>query len=189
MRRLNLTAAIAGVLLSASTLAWGGDELATGSGRVITGGAGGPVVQRQFFEDDSVTLAGGHGGLLIRDTLMIGGGGYIGLPSQSEEQRKLGYGGLRLELFLFRGRQVNASASLLSGVGGMDYETESGEKQSASFAAFEPSLNLNVRVTSFLTLSPGVRYLHAFPFSGGDSAPLPEGFAAALSLRFGRLGS
>jgi hypothetical protein len=138
------------------------------------GGYFSPVVKFSPVNDDLGVLVGGRGGIILNRTLAIGFGGY-GLVSYvealnrgplGERYMEVGYGGLDIEYILNPNDLVHFSFSTLIGGGGVLFNERSWgsdywedyDHDVDGFFVVEPSMNVDLNVTSFLKTSVGASY-------------------------------
>ena len=169
------------------------------SGKIESGGFGGPVLKITEINDETGIMVGGRGGWIINHTFVIGGGGY-GLANDIKAKdvisvQKLyldmGYGGLEMEYIINSSRLIHLSFHTLIGAGGINYEGRGGrfdynDDPDAFFVA-EPGANVMLNVTEFLRVGVGVsyRYINGVDLVGLKDTDL-DGASANLTLKFGK---
>ena len=190
------------------------EETLLGSGEISNGGFGGPVVKYVQINGKPGVLVGGRGGWIINHSFVIGGGGY-GLANDikangSDLQDLLivtnfntfinfGYGGLELEYIIQSDKLLHFSIYTLLGAGAVSYrfeyfnntiynrDQEIQESPKDAFFIFEPAVNAEVNVVSFMRINAGISYRF---IAGADLGDLRNsdlaGPSAALTLKFGK---
>lgn len=152
----------------------------------ITGGGGGPAIRTTFDTSGPNQFLGGRGGLILWDRLLIGGGGYIGVPAGAKDTGASGYGGVMVEIFATKDKPVTVSFGTLLGAGGIEGEGGAEEGESDGFLVGDFALNLNIRMNKVLVITPNLRYVHTWPIgSDGSRSTGMNGFGAGVDLRFG----
>jgi hypothetical protein len=138
------------------------------SGRIESGGYGGPEVKFGNINGEWEVLVGGRGGWIINRQYVLGGAGY-GMATKGEilrmnipglyEQFELGYGGLMLGYVSQSHRLVHVTVDVIIGGGGISPPQEDNFQSfnSDAFFVFEPNVNFILNVT------PNLR----FGFGGG----------------------
>lgn len=169
------------------------------SGKIESGGFGGPVLKITEINDETGIMVGGRGGWIINHTFVIGGGGY-GLANDikakdiiSEQKLYLdmGYGGLEMECIINSSRLIHVSFHTLIGAGGINYEGHGRrfdyDDDSDAFFVAEPGANLMLNVTEFLRVGVGAsyRYINGVDLQGFNDSDL-DGASANLTLKFGK---
>ncbi len=173
-----------------------------------SGGYGAPVVKFTTVKGEFGVLVGGYGGWLINHAFMIGGGGF-GLvtthhPDQSTGsfygipeggRMEFGYGGGVLEFIFSPKSVVHSSISVLIGAGSVSYTMHDyGDfgmwngwtQQRDEVFVLEPSLNVELNVTSFFRVNAGgsYRYVSGASLYGLTNNDL-SGASINLALKFG----
>ncbi len=178
-----------------SASAWAQEETLIGE-TVENGGFGGPVLKVTPINGKTGVLIGGRGGWIINHSFILGGGGY-GLVSNiaanapgpgGEPYIDFSYGGLELEYIHQWERLVHTSFGLLIGGGEVRNRRANGSNSgnSKGFFTLEPWLNVNLNVTTFFRISPGISYRWV---TGANSSAASDsdlsGVSGILLLRFG----
>ncbi len=184
------------------------EETLFGRGEISHGGFGGPVVKYTQIKNEPALLVGGRGGWIINHSFMIGGGGY-GLVNNINKNNlfvsgyflnrpyiNFGYGGIEVEYIALSDNLAHFSVCTLIGGGGVSYRNNLWEDNydnndwnspSDAFFVFEPSLNAELNVISFLRLNAGISYRFV---SGINLDDLKDsdfaGPSAVLTLKFGK---
>lgn len=195
------------VLFIAGTVQAQEEETLLGGG-FESGGYGGPVVKFTSVNGEFAVMAGGYGGWLINHAFMIGGGGYglvtkhrpdqavrtsYGIPDGG--QMEFSYGGGMLEFIFSPMSVVHSSVSLLIGGGEVSYTMQDNvsfdmwhgfREQKDQVFVLEPSLNVELNVTSFFRVNAGgsYRYVSGASLYGLKNADL-SGVSGNLTLKFG----
>jgi hypothetical protein len=175
------------------------------SGGLESGGYGAPVVKFTSFKGEFAVMAGGYGGWLINHSFLLGGGGY-GLATQhhlanasgsgifpDNGRIEFGYGGGVLEYIFSPKSVVHSTISLLIGGGAVsvgqqweDYTSWMHGYQADGVFVLEPSLNIELNVTTFFRVNAGgsYRYVSGVSTAGLTNADL-SGASINLALKFG----
>lgn len=143
------------------------------AGEIHSGGFGALVVKVGALDGETAVLFGGRGGWVINRTFVIGGGGYGYTDMMHHYQSSpadtgisFGYGGLELEYLISSSNVVHATVMTLIGAGGLavmrrspygpdyDYNT----LYSTSCFVFEPAVNVEVNILTWLRLGVGGGY-------------------------------
>lgn len=173
------------------------------SGRITSGGYGGPMVKLGDIGGETGVWVGGKGGWIINHSFVIGGGGY-GLVSENKETYILfsnrtrmiscGYGGLIMEYIITPRKIAHLTAGLLIGAGaaGHRFKDEDGDYEwdnninADAFFALEPNLGAELNIARHIRMEIGATYLYT---SGVELSDLddddidgPNGY---LTLKFG----
>jgi hypothetical protein len=156
------------VLILLIPLSAGAQDETLISGRIESGGYGGPEVKFGNINGDWEVLVGGRGGWIINHQYVLGGAGY-GMATRGElipmnfpglyEQFELGYGGLMLGYVSRSHRLVHVTVDVIIGGGGISAPHDDSFRSfdSDAFFVFEPNVNFILNVT------PNLR----FGFGGG----------------------
>ena len=175
------------------------------SGGLESGGYGAPVVKFTNFKGEFAVMAGGYGGWLINHSFLLGGGGY-GLATQhhlasssgseifpDNGRIEFGYGGGILEYIFSPKAVIHSTISLLIGGGAVsvgqhweDYTNWMHGYQADGVFVLEPSLNVELNVTTFFRVNAGgsYRYVSGVSTAGLTNADL-SGASINLALKFG----
>jgi hypothetical protein len=145
-----------------------------GLNKLYFSGCGGLVSKFTEFDGTYGALMGGRGGMIINDSLFVGGGGFgftrnMKRTINSEEQEMaIGYGGMILEYFFFPKSLVHFSFGVLGGVGSVQYwpkgqfninsNDEGYNFPSDEFWVVEPEFNIYLNITRFCKLGVGTSY-------------------------------
>ncbi len=194
------------MLLVAATAAAQEETLLGGT--IEQGGFGAPVVKFTTTKKQFALYAGAYGGWLINHAFLIGAGGYglvstirpateaAGLlPAGFYSKLEVGYGGLVLEYIGKPMDLVHYSVSVLIGAGGALYSerswlntnwNESALSPTATFFVFEPGVNAELNLTSFLRIALGgsYRFVNGVDLSGVSNSDI-GGPSMNLALKFG----
>ncbi len=178
-----------------------------GSGEVSNGGFGGPVVKYVQIKGEPGVLVGGRGGWIINHTFVIGGGGY-GLANDIKSDNppylyngqwyntylNFGYGGVELEYIFQSDDLLHFSVYSLIGGGDVSYRNErfndnhdmNWDSNNDAFFVFEPAINAELNVISFMRIDVGAsyRFISGVNFEGLKNSDL-AGPSASLTLKFG----
>lgn len=151
-------------------------------GEVYFSGYGGPVVRFGSLNNSLMVLTGGKGGMIINDSIVLGGGGYgmvwPDLYNTNGRPASLGYGGFLMEYIFFPKNLINFSIGTIIGAG---------SHQDATFFVLEPEVNLFVNVTEFLKIGLSAAYRYT---NGLNSAAVNDnsfgGFSGGIVFEFGK---
>jgi hypothetical protein len=144
-------------------------------GEVYFSGYCSPVAKFTEFDGTYGVLAGGKGGLIINDKLVIGGGGYgftrtLKRPIGSEmNELGIGYGGFLMEYYFFPKRLVHFSIGVLAGGGAFEYwpegeydfyDDDDDERNfpNDKFYVVEPEITIFLNITRFCRIGVGSSY-------------------------------
>jgi hypothetical protein len=177
--------------------AFGQDETLIGA-EFHSGGYGGAEVKIGPMLGTTGVLVGGRGGWVINHTFMIGGGGY-GLVNDVRVKDidvygrpaflGFGYGGLYLEYIGNSEKVVHYTIGMMIGGGGIEYrdslKTFKDHNPDAVFV-LEPSLSVEMNVTSFFRLGVGAsyRYVSGVNTIGLTNKELSD-VTGTITLKFG----
>ena len=176
-------------------------------GALESGGYGGPSVKVSTLRSETGVFVGGYGGWLINHQLMLGGGGY-GLVTDhgaSDEAMQyygftrrmsldVSYGGGVIEYIIAPNNLVHGYVSVLVGAGNVSYreqmmnwdDSHNGRDYDAFFVV-EPSVNLELNITTWmrLGLGAGYRYVSGVSDLRGITDNDLRGVWGGLTLKFG----
>ena len=167
------------------------------------GGYFSPVVKFSSVHDDLGVFVGARGGLIVNHSFVIGFGGY-GLASYvealnrgplGERYMEMGYGGLDIEYIINPNDLVHFSVGTLIGAGGILFNDRSRgseywderDRDADAFFIAEPTVNVDLNVTTFLKTSLGASYrlVSGLKSDVSNNAEL-SGFSVMLSIRVGK---
>lgn len=178
-----------------------------------SGGFGGPVIKVGPVDGSTGVFFGGRGGWVINRTFVLGGGGY-GFTDMNEYHSgssldtninfAFGYGGLELEYLINANSLVHATVLAHIGAGGftvyrgggMGNDWDGDNLYNAACFVFEPAVNAEVNILSWLRLQvgagyrlvTGIDYTYTDPISGRtrsfDNSTV-SGFFGVGMLKFG----
>ncbi len=163
-----------------------GQEYTLVKGELDSGGFGAVMAKVTEVQSDAAAIVGLRGGWIIDHVFVLGGGFYglasdVSVGSGGSRAVDFGYGGLELE-YIGDWRQVTHwTAYILIGGGSVEH-------QGASDAVFvfEPALNLEVNVTTFLHIGVGVGYRVVAGVTGPElSNNGMSGVLGSITLKFG----
>ncbi len=176
------------------------------AGKLHHSGYGALTTNYSKFNGEDALFVGAYGGWMINHKLMLGLGGYglvtqhdgfgINAETNKKNELKMGYGGLMVEYTFFETKVIHATASTLVGVGVVTngshskYDSETGESWRSSdesgFLAFQPSVNVEVSVTSWFRVSAGggYRLITSADIEGISNAKMSAP-TANVTLKFG----
>ena len=177
------------------------------SGGLESGGYGAPVVKFTSVKGEFAVMVGGYGGWLINHAFLLGGGGYglatrhvlepasgiAGIPG--DRRIEFGYGGGMLEYLFNPKAVVHSSVSLLIGGGAVGVLDNWGSFSEWNYGyerpwdgvfVLEPSLNVEVNVTTFFRVNAGGSYrlVSGVTMFGLTNSDL-SGPSINLALKFG----
>ncbi len=201
-----LLAIVISIFISCSVFAQ--EETLLGKGKITNGGFGAPVVKYTQIKGEPAVLVGGRGGWIINHSFIIGGGGY-GLVNNIDANipqpdcfwgggpyLNFGYGGLELEYIINSDQLLHYSISALIGGGGLSYRRSLEENNNwdanwnspnDAFFVFEPSLDFEINIISFMRVDAGVsyRFISGVKFDDLSNSDL-SGPSALLTFKFGK---
>ncbi|MBK7186435.1 MAG: hypothetical protein IPH85_11045 [Ignavibacteria bacterium] len=143
------------------------------AGEIHSGGFGALVVKVGAIDGETAVLFGGRGGWVINRTFVIGGGGYGYTDMMHHTQNTVadtgvsfGYGGLELEYLIASSNVVHATIMTLIGGGGLAVmrrsqygpDNDFNTLYSTSCFVFEPAVNIEVNILTWLRLGVGGGY-------------------------------
>lgn len=199
---------ISALLIICAATAWAQNEETLLGGGLESGGYGGPVVKFTNIKGEFGVMVGGYGGWLINHAFMIGGGGYGLVTSHHPDQStgsfygipaagrmEFGYGGGILEYIFSPMSMVHSSVSVLVGGGSVSYGAQDYDgwntwhgymQERDQVFVLEPSLNVELNVTSFFRVNAGgsYRFVSGVSMYGLKNADLSGG-SINLALKFG----
>lgn len=160
------------------------------TGKIESGGYGGPIVQFSQIDGNGVIFSGGRGGWIINHTYSVGGAGYglvneVKVKDEGKDRTiSLGYGGLLIQYIGNSDKLIHYNVGVLVGAGGINYvEVDNAD----SFAVVQPELEMVLNVSEFFRLSAGAGY--RFAFGSGekiyDNKAL-SGLNAMVGFNFGK---
>jgi hypothetical protein len=177
------------------------------SGKVESGGFGGPVLKFTNIKNDFALLVGGRGGWIVNHTFVVGGGGY-GLTTNVKVKRispdttlylDFGYGGFEMEYIYNSNEVVHFTISTLMGAGGVNYSTHKYYDYSDNyrykepyyegdaFFVLDPTINLELNVAKFFRMDFGFAYRTVYGINMVDIKDSDlSGFAGVLTFKFGK---
>jgi len=167
------------------------------SGKVESGGFGGPALKFTHLNGEFGLFMGGRGGWIINHSFSLGGGWYFlsnevkANPPNEDLDLRMNYGGLILE-YIFQPQKItHFSVSVLFGVGGVSLYDRSGgngvpEDNSTSYFVAEPGFSFIVNVANNFRIDLGAsyRYINGVDLVGINEENL-RGISANLTLKFG----
>ena len=175
------------------------------SGKIKSGGFGGPVVKITSVNGLSSVFTGARGGWIIKfpsgNSFVLGGGGY-GLVTDVRLNNtfnvngqslylNVGYGGLDLEYIHASPKLIHFSVETLIGAGNVNYTLHNHDHNQdfpdQSFFVFEPGLNVMVNVTNFFRFGAGLSYriVHGAHLDGTSDQQLSN-LNGVLTFKFGK---
>ena len=186
------------------------EETLIGGGEISHGGFGGPVIKYTQIYGEPALLVGGRGGWIINHSFILGGGGYglvnnirsnnsqpVGMVGINSTYLNFGYGGVELEYIIQSDKLIHSSISTLVGGGSISYRNKLWDEiddqnddlnsPSDGFFVFEPSINAELNIISFMRINAGFSYRF---ISGASLDDLRNsdlaGPSAMLTLKFGK---
>jgi hypothetical protein len=150
-----------------------------GTNEFTSGGFGGPVIKVASIDGQTGVLFGGRGGWVINRTFVLGGGGYGYTDNMwhlydngptKDTGVTFGYGGLELEYLINSNSIVHGVVQTHIGAGGFaviereqdsqgnTYDWDGRTLYSVATFVFEPSVNVEVNILSWLRLGVGAGY-------------------------------
>lgn len=176
------------------------------AGEIHSGGFGALVVKVGAIDGETAVLFGGRGGWVINRTFVIGGGGYGYTDMMQHNQSMVadtgisfGYGGLELEYLFSSSNVVHATVMTLIGAGGFAVmrrsaygpDNDFNTLYSTSCFVFEPAVNVEVNILTWLRLGIGGGYRFVTGIEAGigaktyDNNSTVSGLFGAATLKFG----
>ena len=205
--RIAKTVLVAMLFLFAASTTLAQEEETLLGGGLESGGYGAPVVKFTTIKGEFGVMVGGYGGWLINHVFMIGGGGFGLVTSHAPEsagsfygipldgRMEFGYGGGILEYIFSPMSMVHSSVTVLVGAGSVSYGMHGYDswdmwngytQQRDQVFVLEPSLNVELNVTSFFRVNAGAsyRYVSGVSMYGLKNADL-SGASINVALKFG----
>ncbi|ASZ13953.1 hypothetical protein KTO58_04330 [Chitinophaga pendula] len=147
----------------------------SGHGKVKVGGYGGPAAKFTSIDNNFTVMAGAYGGVFLDKKFLLGIGGYTNVnnvpatPSKINNQHQywqMWYGGFNGEYVHNSDKLVHFSVGALIGGGGVFRRTRFEEinefddhfRDYSSFFVAEPTINVEVNITTFLRVFAGGSY-------------------------------
>ena len=168
------------------------------SGKIESGGYGGPEVKFGRINGDWEVLVGGKGGWIINHQFILGGAGY-GMPTkgdiipgmnppQNYETFEMGYGGVLLGYVSESNKLIHVTVDVVIGGGSISNGKNESYNEYGEDAFFitEPNINFVLNVTRNLRFGfgAGYRITSGVDYFGLDDADI-RGESINLSLKFG----
>jgi hypothetical protein len=172
------------------------------SGRVESGGFGGPSLKYTRMLDGDGLLMGGLGGWVIGKTITLGAGGW-GLVTEHEIETatetyelQFGYGGLMIEYLHDPDRLTHWYVSAIIGIGGVNFRQAGAavdeNLHDDTIWLFEPAIHGCLNFTRHLRAAVGIGYRTIIGLDDvsettyGLTTSQLDGYSVSLTLRFGR---
>lgn len=149
-------------------------------------GFGGPTVRFGGVNGDFAVFTGGKGGVIINDSLIIGGGGSGMAHPRSNGGGSIGYGGFLVEYLFLPKSVINFSVGTIIGAGGGSDSSIAGYNSQAFFV-LEPEINLFLNITPFFKIGLTGTYRYTSGLNGtyiNDKSF--RGFSGGLIMVFGK---
>lgn len=157
---------------------------------LLFGGMGGPIFKAHNMGDGMVYGIGGRGAMSIMGIFLLGGGGF-GTIAQGDikvgsvaEQVSLGYGGLGVGFKIFPSAFIHISSFNMVSIGRIGLL---GRGESSHCFVFEPELNAEFTLVSFLRFGLGATYRYVIAKSISVSSNDLSGFGGQAYIEFGWL--
>lgn len=190
-------------LISVSSYAQNDETLL--SGKIKSGGFGGPVFRITSVNGVASVFTGARGGWIMKfpsgDSFVLGGGGcglitHIRLndvysPYNQPLYLNLGYGGLDLEYIHATSKLIHFSIETLIGAGNVGYTQRNHDRYDnypgQSFFVCEPGINLLMNITNFFMVGTGLsyRYINGTHLAGTSDKQLSN-LSGILTFKFGK---
>ncbi len=175
------------------------------SGKIKSGGFGGPVIKITSVNGLPSVFTGARGGWIIKfpsgNSFVLGGGGY-GLVTDVRLKNSLsfngqplflnvGYGGLDLEYVHSSPKLIHFSVETLIGAGNVSYALHNLNRNQdfpdQSFFVIEPGMNVMVNVTNFFRFGAGLSYriVRGAHLNGTSDQQLSD-INGILTFKFGK---
>ncbi|MEM9859674.1 MAG: hypothetical protein AAF843_20140 [Bacteroidota bacterium] len=157
------------------------------------------------FNEDKALFIGGHGGVILNQKFIFGGGGYgLATPNtfdladgRQEFELYGGYGGIMLGYIIAPVEIIHVSFPVLIGAGGIEVAEEGapiveGERsilERSAFFVVEPAVEIEINVTRFMRMSigGGYRLVQGADLDVGNiSNEDLSSWTARLSFKFGK---
>lgn len=182
------------------------------SGKIESGGYGGPLIKVGQIMDETGFFVGGQGGWIINHQFVLGGKGYVLVnPAEIEGLQNIhvGFacGGVLIKYISNSDKLVHVTFESMIGLGGVyndvtDYSRDHDPIDYTGDAGFvlEPGINIELNVTDYFRISTGVAYLFVNGIEYDPGAPYQDvigtdyshisdsdlrGISVQLTLEFG----
>ncbi|MEJ2615024.1 MAG: hypothetical protein P8Z35_08700 [Ignavibacteriaceae bacterium] len=143
------------------------------SAQTTFGAFGAPVIKYSSLSNQNAIILGGRFGLVINESIVIGGGFYgningihtdfIDNPSGQKVILNMNYGGLEFEYILFPHSLIHGSAGILLAGGGLYFGVPDKSVPHNSYSkydllVYEPSVNIEFNTLSWLHIDLNLSY-------------------------------
>ncbi len=149
------------------------------------GGYLGPDIKITELNGEINSLIGIKGGLLIQETLLLGGAVYGSLDDVEGTDDILGYGGLYIDYFIGDPSDNRYSFNILIGAGRLD-DPDDDDNEDA-FLVIEPGISTQLYINQHTRLNIGLSYRLV---RGSDYVTISDsdlsGVSIGLNLNFGK---
>ena len=137
------------------------------------GAFGAPVIKYTSIYNQNALILGGRFGLVINESIVIGGGfygningihtDYIDTPSGQKVMLNMNYGGLEFEYILFPHSTIHGSIGILLAGGGLYFGVSDKSVPHNSYSkldllVYEPSVNIELNSLSWLHIDLNISY-------------------------------
>ena len=166
------------------------------SGKIESGGFGGPVWKVARVNGETAFLSGGRGGWIINHAFVIGGGGYSTMMDVNtgviDDEEKLyfrmEYSGLELEYIQSSNRVMHWTVQALIGGGHLEIRKHDPDRSLTRDNFFVAVANVNAEINVVKWMRVDVGAGHRLTF-GVDAASLTDGdiggLEAQVTVKFG----
>ncbi len=199
------------------------NTLLGGNGKIEHGGYGGPQVKVGQFEDHTSVMLGGRGGWIINHSITLGLAGYGMVNAPSVEYKnyegelvdaaiRSGYGGFFIEYTNSPNSVIHFTGNVLVGWGSLGFDEDQDffggfndwdednrrndwdhDEPWAAFFIIEPSLGVEMNITSFFRLGLEASYRFSNRIGSGNNFKSIEtikdykmdGFSGNIVFKFG----
>jgi hypothetical protein len=168
------------------------------SGKIESGGYGGPLLKIGQINGKTGIFMGGQGGWIINHRLVLGGKGYalvndVEIEGAQNLKLEFGCGGGLLEYIFSSSKLVHFSIQSMIGAGGVRYAVKKPDEEHSdvnydddAFFVVEPGINLILNVTKNFRIGAGAtyRYVNGVEYESLSNSDL-SGVSAQVFLKFG----
>jgi len=168
------------------------------SGKIESGGYGGPLMQTGQILDNTGFFLGGQGGWIINHRFVLGGKGYalindIDIDGADNLILDFGCGGFMFEYIISSDKLVHYSIQSMIGFGGVRYDVKDASQDhddldysEDGFFVLEPGGNIIVNLSKGLRLGAGAsyRYVNGVDYGNLSNSDL-SGASLHLFLKIG----
>ena len=168
------------------------------SGKIESGGYGGPLCKIGQINEETGIFVGGQGGWIMNHRLVLGGKGYglvneVEIEGSQNLKLEFGCGGALLEYIISSDKLIHLSLQSMIGAGGVRYAVKDHEEDhdevnydDDAFFVLEPGVNLILNVSKNFRMGFGAsyRYVNGVEYESLTNSDL-SGISAQVFFKFG----